>query len=141
MIMNRHVSDETTVKLLDAAKAAREAAYAPYSDFPVGAAVLFADGEIISGCNVENSSYGLSICAERNAMSSAVTRGYNNPIAIAIAGGRGMPCPPCGACRQFLAEFNENMDVIIEDINGFVVYKLSELLPLHFNLQSGREKK
>ena len=120
--------------LMREAKKAGKRAYAPYSDFPVGAAILFEDGSIVSGCNVENCSYGLSICAERNAMAAAVSGGRMNPIAVAVAGTEGKACPPCGACRQFLSEFNGDMAVVLEEEGKTVIYKLSGLLPMQFML-------
>lgn len=120
--------------LLSEAKKAAKRAYAPYSGFSVGASILFEDGSVVSGCNVENESYGLSICAERNAMTTAVYKGGLKPIAIAIVGAEGTMCPPCGACRQFLSEFNEEMHVVLEDRGKPVIYKLSDLLPLRFKL-------
>ncbi|MCA9754065.1 MAG: cytidine deaminase, partial [Gemmatimonadetes bacterium] len=96
--------------LLEAARAAARAAYAPYSRYPVGAAVLTAFGEIVSGCNVENASYGLSMCAERTAVFAARARGLVDgstaPLrAVAIHAPNGPAPSPCGACRQVLAEF------------------------------------
>lgn len=119
--------------LLNEAKIAKSYAYAPYSLFSVGAALLFEDGRVISGCNVENGSLGLSICAERNAMTTAVREGCLKPVAIAIAGGtEGEICPPCGACRQFLSEFNCDMYVVLEENGMPVIYRLSDMLPLNF---------
>lgn len=91
-------------KLIDAAKRARQAAYVPYSHFAVGAAVQVND-QIISGCNVENASYGLSLCAERNAMFAAVAQGHQHFDAIAIVADTDNPVSPCGACRQVMTEF------------------------------------
>src|ERR1700756_2574607 len=93
-------------QLLAAARFARERAYAPYSQFRVGAAVETEDGTIVTGCNVENASYGLSICAERTAIVSAVAQGYRVFRAVAVAGPEGVTTSPCGACRQFIAEFD-----------------------------------
>ena len=93
-------------KLFAAARAARRRAYAPYSRFKVGAAVLTSDGRVVSGCNVENASYGLSVCAERNAISRAVAEGARRIEAVAIVADTDRPCPPCGACRQVIAEFS-----------------------------------
>lgn len=122
--------------LIRAAKKAQLASYAPYSDFHVGAAILFDNGKTVSGCNVENASYGLSLCAERNAMTTAVSMGLTHPVAIAVTGGEGKCCPPCGACRQFLAEFNVGMRVILENgAGGYTVTELNELLPLTFSLK------
>lgn len=90
--------------LLRAAAQVRERAHAPYSHYPVGAAVL-AGGRIFAGCNMENSAYPLSVCAERNAMAAAVAAGYTRIDAVAIVGGKHRPSAPCGGCRQVLAEF------------------------------------
>ena len=94
-------------ELLTAATAARLAAYAPYSHFQVGAALLAKDGRIFTGCNVENLSYGLTICAERNAIFSAVAAGVREFEAIAIVADTREPVSPCGACRQVMAEFGD----------------------------------
>lgn len=128
----------TAAKTEELAAAAREAsrrAYAPYSRFSVGAAILLEDGQIVSGCNVENASYSLTLCAERNAMSTVISRGGKKPVAIAIAGDGNKMCPPCGACRQFLIEFNPRMIVILEDKAGITTYVLEELLPANFRLE------
>ncbi len=119
-------------KLLEAARAAREYAYAPYSNFCVGAAVELASGRIVSGCNVENASYGLSICAERVALCSAVACGNTKIVAIAIAGPPGMQTAPCGACRQFIAEFNPEMPVTFTTASEPLHLTLAELLPHSF---------
>jgi cytidine deaminase len=92
-------------ELRTAARAARERAYAPYSHFTVGAAVETADGRRFTGANVENASYGLSVCAERNAVFAAVLAGAKSIVAVAVSGPDGVTTPPCGACRQVLAEF------------------------------------
>lgn len=106
-------------QLLEKAKEASKNAYSPYSNFPVGAAVLYESEKIYTGCNVENASYGLSICAERNAMSNAVSNGEKTKIkAIAIYSPKQDLCMPCGACRQWLCEFaiDENKTkIILED--------------------------
>jgi cytidine deaminase len=127
--------------LLKEARKAMSYAYAPYSSFPVGAAILFEDNSIFSGCNVENGSYGLSICAERNAMATAVREGRLKPLAIAIVEKEGKLCPPCGACRQFLSEFNCDMLVVLEEDHRPIIYRLSELLPLRFKLSAKGETK
>ncbi len=99
--------------LIDAALKVRQQAYAPYSNFSVGAAVLTDDGSIFTGCNVENASYGLAICAERNAITSAIAAGKQNFVAIAVAA---TPlASPCGACRQFIFEFGDDIQVISVD--------------------------
>lgn len=122
--------------LLNLALDTAKLAYAPYSKFQVGAAVLYKDGSIYKGCNVENASYGLSICAERNAISSAVADGNETEIeAIAIASPNSKLCYPCGACRQWIVEFTNNADIIIEDNSGSpVVHSISDLLPNSFKL-------
>ena len=120
-------------RLIRAATEARDQAYAPHSHFYVGAALLMNDGEVIVGCNVENASYSMTICAERVAASAAVARGYRNWRAIAIASVGGVM--PCGACRQFLAEFGVDVPVIVVDvIDGERQFrKLSQLLPEAFD--------
>jgi cytidine deaminase len=118
------MSDE----LVDRAREARERAYAPYSKFYVGAAVE-TDAGIFSGCNVENASYGLSICAERDAATTAVAAGATRIDAVAVTSSAEDPTSPCGACRQFLYEFGPNMTVSSEGSNGErKVWSLSELL-------------
>jgi len=118
--------------LLAFARDARKRAYAPYSSFRVGAAV-YARGDIYEGVNVENAAYGSSICAERAAAMAAVTAGHTVFEAIAVAGDSEAPTVPCGACRQFLAEFNPTMRVVMsgrgEDV---MVMTLDELLPEAF---------
>lgn len=131
------LAPETVEMLMTEAEKARRRAYAPYSGFSVGAALLFEDGSVVSGCNVENASYSLSLCAERNAMTTAVAMGLTRPTAAAVAGPDGVFCPPCGACRQFLAEFNRAMPVIVKDAQGVRVIALDELLPSGFSLKDG----
>ena len=125
--------------LLKKARIAAERAYAPYSHFKVGAALLLSDESVVLGCNVENASFGMSICAERSAVAVMVSIGHLDPVAIAIAGGKsGAPCPPCGACRQVLAEFNPDMFVVLESPNKTIVMNVNELLPLSFSLTGRR---
>ena len=122
-------------KLFDMAAAAASNAYVPYSHFRVGAAVLFESSKIYTGCNVENSSFGLTLCAERNAISTAIASGEKGDIkAIAIASPNSKMCFPCGACLQWMSEFcSKNLDVILEGENQQpVTLKLSELLPYQF---------
>ncbi|MEM8955840.1 MAG: cytidine deaminase [Verrucomicrobiota bacterium] len=118
--------------LLDAAARARQNAYAPYSNFKVGAALLTETGEIFTGCNVENASYGLSNCAERTAVFKAVSEGHQSfkAIAISLVGGGS----PCGACRQVLNEFAPNLLVLIADESGQLTSQttLDALLPNPF---------
>jgi len=120
-------------ELLSAAREARTRAYAPYSDFAVGAALDVGDGHVFFGSNVENASYGLTICAERSAVSAAISGGYREFDSIAIAGPDDVDTAPCGACRQVLAEFNPQMQVIFTTRDGAMVTTLSELLPHSFN--------
>lgn len=131
----------TPDELLKRAREASNFAYAPYSHFHVGSAMIFEDGEIITGCNVENASFGLSVCAERVAVFNMVSRGRKNPAAIAVAGSIDnkddyfkIPCPPCGACRQTLMEFAPDMLVVLASSEGAKIYRLNELLPLSFSL-------
>lgn len=121
--------------LVNAAKSAMTHAYAPYSKFQVGAAVLGASGKVYAGCNVENASYGLSICAERTAVANAVCAGEREIMAVAIATSVGEPAFPCGACRQVLAEFapkGGDMTIYLVSAQGADTYTLSELLPHSF---------
>ena len=140
-MMDKKISPEKSRELIAAAKEACKSSYSPYSRFAVGAAILLDGGEVVTGCNVENASYGLSLCAERSAMAAAVMRGAGKPIAIAIVCGEGRSCPPCGACRQFLAEFNPRMTVILEDSAGSAVYALEDLLPVNFALEKEENTK
>lgn len=120
--------------LIQSAREAYQRAYVPYSHFPVGAALLTEDGEIVTGCNVENASYPLGMCAERTAIGNAVSQGAGKVVAVAIAAPKAQPCAPCGACRQVLYEFNPDMLVILDAGHAEpVVLPLTELLPLGFN--------
>lgn len=116
-------------ELIELARLARQQAYAPYSDFPVGAALLTKSGQVFTGVNVENALLGLSICAERNAIFQAVARGEREFKAIAVVTDPGVT--PCGACRQVLQEFCDNsFRVIVADVKGHHrTYSLTELLP------------
>ncbi len=118
--------------LLSAAHDARARAYAPYSNFRVGAALDVGDGHVILGTNVENASYGLGICAERAAIAAAITAGFRTFHAIAVAGNEGALTSPCGACRQVLAEFNPEMIVVYTTPDGVARTTVAELLPHHF---------
>lgn len=125
-------------ELLQIAKDAKLRAYAPYSNFRVGAALLTVDGEIYSGVNVENASYGLTNCAERTAIFKAVSEGERYFKAIAIASDSENFITPCGACRQVMMELGgKDLDVIISKNNGEIrILKLEELLPLSFTKNS-----
>lgn len=123
-------------ELLNAAREARAKAYAPYSKFEVGAAVDVGDGVLFAGSNVENASYGLSICAERNAVCAAVNAGYRKIAAIAVAGPRGTTTVPCGACRQFINEFGPHVPVTYTTPDGVETKTLDELLPCAFGPQN-----
>jgi cytidine deaminase len=119
-------------KLMDMARKAAEGAYAPYSKFRVGAALLMTDGSVITGVNVENRSYGLSNCAERTALFTAITMGNKNVAAIAVAGPDAWePLPPCGACRQVISEFCSSETPVYYDNGkgGFIISSVGELYP------------
>ena len=116
--------------LLQRAWSARENAYAPYSKFAVGAALLTASGEIFCGCNIENISFGLTLCAERTAAAAAVQAGQREFTAIAVVADSALPVVPCGACRQFLAEFNPSLLIYSAGRAGEQrEWLLSQLLP------------
>ena len=123
-------------QLIQQALACRQQAYAPYSNFPVGSSLMTEDGTIFTGTNVENASYGLTICAERVAACSAAAAGHRKIVAVAVAtaGGHG----PCGACRQFLAEFADGMEIVLvdsDDPQSITKTTLDELLPGQFKLK------
>lgn len=129
------ISSEQQRTLIEAAIDAQQRAYARYSNYQVGAALLCADGEIIIGCNVENASYGLTICAERVAVFTAVATGQREFIALAIATKDGGA--PCGACRQVLAEFARELPILLvatDRPEQIVETTLDELLPMRFDL-------
>lgn len=130
------MNDETRSQLVTAALEVQQKAYAKYSNFWVGAALLTESGKIIAGCNVENASYGLTICAERSAVFTAVGMGETSFKAIAIATAGGYP--PCGACRQVLAEFCGSLPVILvnsDDPADQQMHDLAQLLPGRFVLE------
>ena len=129
------MSNITDVDLYKLARKAARNAYAPFSGFRVGAAILTTTGEIFTGVNVENSSYGATICAERVACAKAISEGFSNFEAIAVATYSGDQAVPCGMCRQFLFEFAPNLKVIIgRDEENIEVTSLDELLPKGFRL-------
>jgi len=120
-------------RLIQTAQKARENAYAPYSKFKVGAALLGKNGEVFASCNVENASYGLTMCAERVAVFKAVCAGVSDFEAIALVTDSLEPVSPCGACRQALAEFSSEMTIILANLTGQqVITTIGELLPMAF---------
>lgn len=122
-------------KLINAARAARERAYAPYSQFKVGAALVTPESRIYSGCNIENASYGLTVCAERVALYKAISEGDRRFVALAVIGSGNDYCRPCGACRQVLYEFAPELQVFMCNERGeFSVARLVDLLPEAFHL-------
>ena len=126
----------SAAELVAAARAARDRAYAPYSGFRVGAALLTDQGDVISAANVENASYGLAICAERSAVVAAVAAGYRSFLAVAVAGNGPDPVTPCGACRQVLREFPNGTDLEVlcagETGDRLLTTTLGALLPDSF---------
>ena len=121
-------------KLLAAARRARRHAHAAYSNFKVGAALETADGTIVTGCNVENATYGLTICAERVAMFKALSEGHRKFTRVAVVADTDAPTPPCGACRQVLWEFGGDLEVILANLRRATGrYRLKDLLPLPFD--------
>ena len=121
-------------ELLRIAKEASLNAYVPYSGFPVGAALECADGTVFTGCNVENAAYGDTICAERTAVVKAVSEGHRDFVRIAVYGEGNGYCMPCGSCRQVLAEFSPDMEVLCAKAGGsYVSYPLKRLMPYTFN--------
>jgi cytidine deaminase len=120
--------------LVDAARRARENAVAQFSKFKVGAALETPDGNVITGCNVENATYGLTICAERVAMFKALSEGHRTFSRVAIVADTEDPTPPCGACRQILWEFGGDLEVILANLTHEKgVHRLKDLLPLPFD--------
>ena len=133
----KSAASERNERLLRAAKKAMKEAYAPYSHFRVGAALVTAKGEVFSGCNVENASYGLTICAERNAIFAAVAQsGPGLEIrAIAVVNDQGVACSPCGACRQVIYEFGPEATVYFQSAKGWKTTPITDLLPEGFRLK------
>ena len=124
-------------RLLRAARKAMQHAYAPYSQFRVGAALLTSDGKIVAGCNVENASYGMTNCAERTAIFAAIAQSgpWLNIRAIAVVNDQGVPCSPCGACRQVIYEFGPDATVFFQSAKGWKESHITELLPEGFRLK------
>ena len=109
-------------------------AYCPYSHFPVGAALECSDGTVFTGCNIENASYPVGTCAERTAMSKAISEGHQDFVRIVIAARTEKPCVPCGMCRQFMREFSTDMEIIcLNDRGDAVTYHLNDVLPYGFD--------
>ena len=117
--------------LVDAARAARERAIAPYSGFRVGAALLTASGEVIAGCNIENATYGLTTCAERVALLKALSEGHREFSRIVVVADTDAPTPPCGPCRQLLWEYCGDIPVVMANLTSVTaMLQLKDLLPL-----------
>jgi cytidine deaminase len=134
---NKTVSAAMRKRLERAAAKVMKNAYAPYSNFHVGAAILLTNGKIFTGCNVENASYGMTNCAERTAIFSAVAElGPKTEIrAVAVANDHGVACSPCGACRQVIYEFGPDATVFFQGKHGPKQAHITELLPEGFRLQ------
>src|SRR5580692_8655897 len=130
------VSAATRERLLRAARKAVKSAYAPYSKFRVGAAILTSTGQVFAGCNVENASYGMTNCAERTAIFSAIAK--DGPkleiVAVAVANDHGVPCSPCGACRQVIYEFGPRAIIFYQGAKGQKQSLITDLLPEGFRL-------
>ena len=123
----------TEKELIEKAKRARLRAYAPYSNFKVGAALLTKSGKVYTGANVENSTFGLTVCAERIAVFKAVNKGDKDFAKIAVVADKNQPVTPCGACRQVLSEFAKDLKIVCANLKGKVErYTLKELLPEAF---------
>jgi cytidine deaminase len=122
--------------LLKKAEEASKNAYAKYSKFPVGACVLAKSGKTYIGCNVENASYGLTICAERNAIANAIANGETSILSVAIYSPKTYNCTPCGACRQVIFEFQQDqaIEIITNTAESYKIYKINDLLPEGFEL-------
>jgi len=132
---------ENIENLLEKAKEASKSSYSPYSNFPVGAAILYESGKVYLGCNVENASYGLSLCAERNAMSNAISDNEGSRIkAIAVYSPCQTLCMPCGACRQWISEFcigDKETKIILENQDKkAIVLNLGDIFPFGFKLDT-----
>jgi cytidine deaminase len=127
---------KTTEKLIGLALAAKEKAYSPYSRFRVGAALVSESGEIFTGSNVENSSYGLTVCAERVAIFKAVSEGVRGFRSLALASDAEMPIPPCGACLQVLSEFSRDLEIVSVSRSGErKSWNLKDLIPEAFQFK------
>jgi cytidine deaminase len=132
-----NLSPEEKSQLLEAAQSVLQNAYAPYSRFRVGAAILTHLGNLFTGCNVENSSYGLTICAERTAIVSAVAQEGGDRMkirAVAVVNEKGTYCPPCGACRQVMFEFGADAVILLQEGDALKQVTMTQLLPGAFQL-------
>lgn len=129
------VSDrDPAAALVDAAREVRQRAHAPYSGFKVGAALEATDGTILIGCNVENATYGLTICAERNAIFRAIADGHRQFTRVAVVADTAEPTPPCGSCRQLLWEFCGDIEVVLANLERVTArYRMRDLLPVPFD--------
>ena len=131
----------SSARLVDAARRAREHARAEFSHFKVGAALEASDGTIITGCNIENATYGLTVCAERVAMFKALSEGHRQFTRIAVVADTAAPTPPCGACRQILWEFGGDLEIYLANLTADTGrYQLKQLLPLPFDARLLGEK-
>lgn len=135
MILSKKIDE-----LLLYAQKAKRYSRATYSDFSVGAALLTKNGEIITGCNIESSSFGLTICAERVALTKALSEGKSNFTHIAVVGPTEDYCPPCGACRQLLYDYAPNLQIILSKGNDIKIISLEELLPMAFKETNLRKR-
>lgn len=134
--MNKSALGESEQQLIEVATQALTKAYAPYSQFRVGAALLTTTGKIYAGCNIENVSYGLGVCAERNAIANAIIAEGSDTIkikAIAVTNSQNVPCSPCGACRQVIWEFGQQTQIIFKGNQGWQNSTIKELLPAGFS--------
>jgi cytidine deaminase len=133
----KKISAAMRKRLLSGARRAMKNAYAPFSKFRVGAAILTAKGDVFLGCNVENSSYGMTNCAERTAIFAAVAK--KGPklevVAVAVDNGQGVPCSPCGACRQVIYEFGPEAVIFYRATKGWAESPITDLLPEGFRLR------
>ncbi len=127
------MNEKLLKKAFEYAKEIRNNAYAPYSHFLVGAALVTKDGKIFTGCNIENASFGLTVCAERVAIFKAVSEGERDFDFLVVVTDTNPPASPCGACRQVIREFGKDMEVVVANLKGDMIKKsLSELLPDSF---------
>src|SRR5437870_6152068 len=126
--------EESHRRLWEAALSARQNAHAAFSNFKVGAALETTEGQIITGCNVENATYGLTVCAERVAVFKAISEGHRQFVRVAVVADTQAPTPPCGACRQILWEFGGDLEVILANLHTETGrHRLRDLLPLPFD--------